>query len=112
MGYVAIEVRFHNYQQVTGQSPYYQFLEVKKWDTASANKLFLSLLPDWLEVFIAVAFLLLLCPSRPADALVVPVEQMVSPENFSDTLVTAVTGRWGICKVTAGAWASGEESDM
>ncbi|KAK4812334.1 hypothetical protein QYF61_017111 [Mycteria americana] len=31
--------------------------------------------------------------SRPADALVVPVEQMVSPENFSDILVTAVTGR-------------------
>lgn len=58
------------------------------------------------------AFLLLLCPSKPADTLVVPVEQMVSPENFSDILVTAVTGRWGICKVTAGAWASGEESDV
>lgn len=46
------------------------------------------------------------------DALVVPAEWMFSPENFSDILVTAVTGRCGICKVIAGAWASGEESDM
>lgn len=75
----------------------------------SFGKLFLSLLPGWLEGFTPIVFVLLPCPSRQEAVLVVPVEQMFSPENFSGVLVTAVTGRWGICKVTAGAWASGEE---
>lgn len=67
-----------------------------------------SVLPGWLEDFTPAVFVLLPCPSRQG-VLVVPVGQMFSPENFSDVLVTAVTGRWGICKATAGAWASGEE---
>lgn len=75
----------------------------------SFSKLFLSLLPGWLEDFTPIVFMLLPSPSRHEDVLAVPVEEMFSPENFSGVLVTAVTGRWGICNVTAGAWASGEE---
>lgn len=72
----------------------------------------LQALADWSEVLAAGAGLLLLCPSRPAGALAAPAAQPASPESFSETLVTAVTGRWGICKVTAGAWASGKEPDL